>query len=167
MTDMEKQESYNFETNNDRFENHYAGFWIRFWAYLLDLLIISSIYSILGKPIVRALPFDGWSWLTTATVVYSIIFYLYFVLLTKLIGHTIGKMAFGLRVIRGDKKNLTWQDVIFREWIGRYISATLIILYVVIAFVPKKRGIHDLFAETYVIHEETVKLAKPNLVSTS
>ena len=43
----------------------------------------------------------------------------------------------------------------FREWIGRFISGTIIILYVVVGFLPKKQGIHDLFADTTVIHERS------------
>ena len=28
-----------------------AGFWTRFWAYLIDLIVISSLTSILVKPL--------------------------------------------------------------------------------------------------------------------
>ena len=32
-------------------EFHYAGFWMRFWAYLLDLAVVASLNSLLIKPI--------------------------------------------------------------------------------------------------------------------
>ena len=36
-------------------ELKYAGFWMRFWAYLLDLIVIGSINGIVVYPIFRAL----------------------------------------------------------------------------------------------------------------
>jgi uncharacterized RDD family membrane protein YckC len=48
---------------------------------------------------------------------------------------------------------LTWDTVLFREWIGRFISASIWILYAIVAFLPKKQGLHDLFADTAVVHE--------------
>ncbi len=34
---------------------HYAGFWMRFWAYLLDLIVVGSLDRLLVKPIFRFL----------------------------------------------------------------------------------------------------------------
>ncbi|MER2059482.1 MAG: RDD family protein, partial [Niallia sp.] len=51
------------------------------------------------------------------------------------------------------KERLTWDTILFREWIGRFISGSFIILYALVAFLPKKQGIHDLFADTTVIHD--------------
>lgn len=31
----------------------YAGFWMRFWAYLLDLLVVGSINRLIIHPIFR------------------------------------------------------------------------------------------------------------------
>ena len=133
----------------------YAGFWTRFWAYLLDLVVIGSINRMIINPVFRALDVplieDGiFSPMAIAT---AIVFYLYFVLMTKFFGQTLGKMVFGLKVVELDGKGLTWGTVIFREWIGRFISATIMILYVVVAFTNKKQGLHDLFADTTVIYE--------------
>lgn len=134
----------------------YSGFWMRFWAYLLDLIVIGSLYRILIYPAFRALDIsvDKSEIFSAASIVTAIVFYLYFILLTKFFGQTLGKMVFGLKVISLNEKPLTWQTVIFREWIGRYISKLLFIGYIIVAFLPKKQGIHDLFAETIVIHEK-------------
>ena len=35
---------------------------------------------------------------------------------------------------------LPGSTVLFREWIGRYISATIWILYAIVGFTPKNRG---------------------------
>lgn len=155
--------------NMATFSHHYAGFWIRFWAYLLDIVVIESIYSLIFRPTLRFLSFGDlhWSWISVEDLLHATLFYVYFVLFTKLLGKTIGKMAFGVKVIREDGTRLRWQDVLFREWIGRYISATLVIAYIVVAFIPKKKGLHDLFADTVVIHEETVTLVKAPPIATS
>ena len=137
-------------------EYRLAGFWMRFWAYLLDWLIITSINGILIYPIFRALdiPINDSSYLSAAVIATALTFYLYFVLMTKYLGQTLGKMAFGLRVVQTDGGKLTWGTILFREWIGRFISGTVMMLpYLVVAFHPKKKGIHDLFADTTVVHE--------------
>ena len=38
-------------------EYKYAGFWMRFWAYLLDIVVISSINRIIVYPIFRLFDF--------------------------------------------------------------------------------------------------------------
>ncbi|MBT2638470.1 RDD family protein [Bacillus sp. ISL-45] len=143
------------EPENHIYAGLYAGFWTRFWAYLLDLIVIGSVNRMIINPVFRALDLslieDGiFSPMAIAT---AVVFYLYFVLMTKFFGQTLGKMVFGLKVVELDGKGLTWGTVIFREWVGRFISATIMILYVVVAFTKKKQGLHDLFADTTVIYE--------------
>lgn len=134
----------------------YAGFWMRFWAYLLDLIVIGSLERILVKPLFRVLdiPLAEFNMFAPISIASAVIFYVYFVLMTKYIGQTLGKMVFGLKVVDLHQNNLTWGTVLFREWIGRFISATLIVGYIIVAFLPKKQGLHDLFTDTTVIHVE-------------
>ena len=138
-------------------EVKYAGFWMRFWAYLLDLLVIGSINGIVVYPIFRSLnlSLNDANMFAPVSIVTAIIFYAYFVLMTRFFGQTLGKMVFGLKVISLNDQSLSWGAIMFREWIGRFISGTIIILYVVVGFLPKKQGIHDLFADTTVIHERS------------
>jgi len=134
----------------------FAGFWIRFWAYLLDLIVIGSIKRIAVIPLADYFQWtDGF--FSLKTVLGAAVFYLYFVLMTKFFGQTLGKMAFGLKVVPLKGEKLDWLTVLFRELIGRYICSTLWVTYAVAAFTKKKQGIHDLFADTTVIHEEYVK----------
>ncbi|GAM13602.1 BH3197 unknown conserved protein [Mesobacillus selenatarsenatis SF-1] len=143
------------EPQNQIYAGLYAGFWTRFWAYLLDLIVIGSINRMIINPVFRALdvPLIEDGILSPMTIATAVVFYLYFVLMTKYFGQTLGKMVFGLKVVEMDGKGLTWGTVIFREWIGRFISATIIVLYLVVAFTKKKQGLHDLFADTTVIYE--------------
>lgn len=150
----------NVFNKGEQLDLRYGGFWMRFWAYLFDLIIIASINGILIKPLFRAigLPISASGIFTPINIAMAFIFYAYFVLMTKICGQTVGKMIFGLKVIPLKSEQLSWGTVIFREWIGRYISATLLFLYVVAAFTPKKQAIHDLIADTTVIHEQSQKV---------
>ncbi|WHY76459.1 RDD family protein [Neobacillus sp. WH10] len=134
----------------------YAGFWMRFWAYLLDLIVVGSIERILVNPLFRALDISlsEFNMFAPISIASAVIFYLYFVLMTKYFKQTLGKMVFGLKVVDLKNIELSWGTILFREWIGRFISATVIIGYIIVAFLPKKQGLHDIFTDTTVIHVE-------------
>ena len=125
----------------------YAGFWLRFWAYLIDTAVIRAITTIIGL---------------SHPSFHMVIFLLYFILLTKLNhGQTLGKMVLGVRVVAAHKENLDWLTVLFREGICRYIIETIpftIILYLVIAFTTKKQGLPDMISDTYVMKDELLSL---------
>lgn len=96
-----------------------AGFWVRFWAFLLDGFIVTAIGGILVNPIFYLM---DWSlsesvWYAPVSIITAILYYSYFVLMTKFFGQTLGKMVFGLRVISLKHEKLTWSDVLFRDWI--------------------------------------------------
>lgn len=176
---MEPEENRTLEQSNsqqvmmkrtDSFEHKPAGFWIRFWAYIVDMLILSSIGMLLIKPIFRllSLELNDSTWYAPITLITALLFYAYFVLMTKFLSQTVGKMIFGIKVISKDKKSLSWGTVLFREWIGRLISIIPLNLpYLAVAFTPKKQAIHDMIADTLVIHEavydktEKIEYIKP------
>lgn len=151
------EEHADYATTNVN-EIRYAGFWMRFWAYLVDLIIVSSVSGILLIPfkfIEDGFSMDVGFWTVTG-IIGSVIFYLYFLLMTKFFQQTLGKMIFGLKVIRHDTKPLRWSDLLIRELVGRFIHRVfgfLFILYACVAFTTEKQGIHDLFSDTRVIYE--------------
>lgn len=141
----------------------YAGFGSRFFAYIIDLLVIWGINSIITRPILRVLNMEEaklWIELFSASnILTSFIFFLYFILLTKFFQATLGKMILGLSVESLTGRPLTNGQIIFRELIGRYISMAILgIPYLVVAFTKRHQGIHDLFADTSVIKNKFKKL---------
>ncbi len=74
--------------------------------------------------------------------------------MTKFFGQTLGKMVFGLRVISLKHDQLTWSDVLFRDWIGRIINNIFMPLYILVVILPENQGLHDYFADTTVVHEK-------------
>jgi len=146
-------------------ESIYAGFWIRLWAYLLDLLIVGAVNGIFITPIFMFMDSNPTllSVFTIQGLLTAIMAYVYFAIMTRYLGQTLGKMVFGLRVVRADGGKLSWSDVFFREVVGRMIHRVLRItnlMYIVVGVHPEKAGVHDLFADTRVIRDTKIPADK-------
>ncbi|PKM66712.1 MAG: hypothetical protein CVU95_10580 [Firmicutes bacterium HGW-Firmicutes-2] len=135
----------------------YAGFWMRFFAYLLDLIIVGSIQRMMLFFLGEGLP------KTTLSV---ILFLAYFVLMTKLNqGQTLGKMVFGLRVICFKEEKLSWSTVLVRELFGRYVQKIIWPMYLLVVFTPYKQHVIDILADTSVVTENYIYLLLNNPTS--
>lgn len=141
------------------YERKPAGFWVRLWAYLIDLLVITALTSILVKPVFALIGLEtsGIPWYAPYAILSAFIFYGYFVLMTKFFRQTVGKMIMGIRVVSLKADDLSWMTLLFREWIGRFLSVTILPLYWIVGFTPLKQGIHDYIADTTVVHEESFR----------
>ena len=147
----------------------YAGFWMRFWALVIDVIIIGAVQGILfatlfggtilniigeamrGDPdpvslVSQALPMAilarfGSFVLTGAYYTYCWVTY----------GATPGKRALGLKVIDQAGGPLTWGQAIGR-YLGTILSAMIMgIGFLMAAFDDQKRTLHDRLAGTRVI----------------
>ncbi|WP_342505442.1 RDD family protein [Sporosarcina sp. FSL K6-2383] len=141
----------------EHFRAKYAGFWTRFWAYTIDLLVLYAISGILIKPIFRVVGIDinnpSFLLFSPYKVTALLLLLLYFALMTKLFGQTVGKMIMGIKVVAKNGAPLTWGAVLFREVFGRFISKMLVVPYLLVLFMPKKEALHDVFADTVVEFE--------------
>jgi len=149
---------------------HYGGFWIRFVARLIDGIILGVINAIVripfmlmfgagmglgfGRGLGRGLIFApamagvlGMSLLIGLAI--GVAYDVYFL---SAHGATPGKMALGLRVIRADGGPISPMLALarhFAEWISGII---FLIGYIMAAFDPEKRALHDRICETRVIY---------------
>jgi uncharacterized RDD family membrane protein YckC len=123
----------------------YAGFWIRFVAYIIDGLIMTAIAIVCIITIVGilALPF-------------LYLGYMPFMWWKR--GATFGQKAVGLRVVRAidggpiDGSMAFIRGLIFwLEVLGVYILIGLL-GFAWAAFEPRKRAWHDMAAGTVVVH---------------
>lgn len=169
----EKREHFN-EPEPIYFENEfgkdvyplelYAGFFRRFFAFLLDALIGGALGKIVIDTIFVIFRID--SSLVVYGLLKTLITLLYFTLSTYLNdGQTLGKMIFGLRVVSLDGNKLTLPQVLTREFFGRFIHTygILIVLYILTAFTERKQNLSDLLADTSVIDlskEKAYKIGK-------
>jgi len=131
-------------------EYRYAGFWIRFVASLLDGIVMMAfqflVYWIAGVDLL-----EPPALLNLALTIVSIAYY---VIMTVLLGQTLGKMAVGIRVIRKDGGPNGWGWILLRESIGKFVSALILMIgYIMAGFDSKKRALHDHMSKTYVVKE--------------
>lgn len=155
------------QTEDKRFFNDFpsyffAGFWIRLFAFLVDLLVIRAITQITIGSIYNLANLTATNQRFGLYNICALVIYLgYFVLMTKLNhGQTIGKMLFGIRVISFVEEELSWQTVLIRELCGRYVlqfNVFFYLGYLPIIFNKNKQQAADYFAETSVV---TINLIK-------
>ncbi len=133
----------------------YAGFWLRFWAHIIDtilivavidgpIFLIESFETWLRADIVNALLYLGWS---------IILPWLYYAVMESGAGATIGKQAFGLKVTDMDGNRLS-----FWRATGRYFAQTASRLtlgfgYIMIGFTEKRQAMHDMMAGCLVVKD--------------
>lgn len=144
---------------------HYAGFWIRVGAYLIDIIVLviamSLFQAITGIDMganysaqLNDALVEGGSSETSAVgqLLGLIIGIAYFAGLESSAWQaTVGKKALGLTVIDASGHRIS-----FLRAVGRYFAKILsgIILaigYIMVAFTEKKQGLHDMLASTLVV----------------
>lgn len=133
----------------------FSGFWVRLFAFLLDLICIAALTQIVRTFIGLFIEFSQMTTWSVYGICGLIVYYGYFILLTKYNhGQTIGKMIAGIRVISLTKPTLDWQTVLIREGCGRFLLSIPVIgylLYLPILFTGKKQQVADLFCDTSVV----------------
>ena len=123
----------------------YAGFWIRFAAWIIDTVIVW-----LGIGVLSALSRFGAFY--TASLPVLLLGPLYFVLLTGLRGQTLGKMAVGVRVAGRDGQAPGLGYAALREIVGKFVSGFVFLLgFFWIGWDGRKQGWHDKIAGTFVV----------------
>ena len=143
-------------------KNFYAGFWMRFVAYLIDMIVIYSIASLLNTfsfgLLNKQLDFPI---LGEESLSYVIVMFAYFIWMTYFFSQTLGKMIMKIKVEtnKGDKLGLI--DIVYRELVGRLLTIFLLYIpYLAVAFTNKKKGLHDYIADTVVVKEDFSKLRR-------
>ncbi len=137
----------------------YAGFWIRYFAQLVDILVWSLnffiplyLLSAFAASNVQAfIPGFLWFLLYSLFVAGFIKFFMHPWLISKL-GCGLGKFICGLEITNIDGSRLTYKNALFREFIAKIASNALLGYgYYQIFKTPQKQSWHDELAGTYVI----------------
>ena len=143
-------------------ENFYAGFWTRFVAYVIDMIVIYAVSSLLNTFSFGLLNkvFD-FPILGEESLSYVIVMFTYFIAMTYFFSQTLGKMIMKIKVETNKGDKLSFTDIIYRELVGRLLTIFLANLpYLAIAFTNKKKGLHDYIADTVVVKEDFSKLRR-------
>lgn len=152
----------------------FAGFWLRFVAYVIDYILIYVVQSFLFVPLLAMMGLSFASGMAdpsnmseaeaigmvgsmmamagTTFLLSSIIGILYWTLMeSSKYQATIGKMALGLRVTDVDGQNLDFVKALIRN-VCKIISGMILFIgYIMAGFTEKKQGLHDIIAGTLVV----------------
>ncbi len=153
-------------------DSNYAGFWMRFVAWLIDLIILGFVFSLVVTPILgiiglgaTAMDYESVSeddifaivsiFASTMGVVQlinAVLGWLYFALLESGPRQaTIGKMALGIKVTDVNGERIDFLKASLR-YVGKYISSLIFMIgYIMAAFTEKKQALHDIIASTLVV----------------
>lgn len=157
---------------NKESERVYAGFFVRLAAFIVDSLIVGAGLLVIKIPMWFAsfgtdnlLQKDFIFEYSVLDIVYYVLGVCYFALLTYYTGATLGKRLFHLRVISSEDRKPTFFEIAFRESVGRFLSHVIVFVgYIMVGADKKKRGLHDILSDTYVIYEHKVTLSVPTPV---
>ncbi len=152
----------------------YAGFWLRFVAYLIDSIILQIIGFIIAIPFVGTMIFSAFSiadsdsfdeetFLGIAGILGAIFMivilsallgWLYFALMESSKNQgTLGKMALGLKVTDMKGERISFGRATGR-YFGKIISGMLLMIgYILAGLTEKKQALHDMMASCLVIRK--------------
>ncbi|MBM5782448.1 MAG: RDD family protein [Pelagibacterales bacterium] len=145
----------------------YAGFWVRFFAGLLDLIFLLPIFIILvyyfGFDDFQAFQASGESFSYSSFSAseegksveiimdfLSVIYLSYFVAGKK--QATLGKRIMGIYVGNLNGEKLTWKKSLCRALACLLTSATLGLGFIIVIFTKEKIALHDFICKTRVFH---------------
>jgi uncharacterized RDD family membrane protein YckC len=136
---------------------NYAGFWIRFAAYIIDYIVFSifawSIMAIFGISAFLNPNNIDWSLLAGVYFVIIVAGVLYYVLMESSVTQgTLGKMAVGIKVGKENGERITPLNALGRL-LSKIPSALILYIgFIMAGFDAKKQALHDKIASTYVFY---------------
>lgn len=135
-----------------------AGFFVRLFAYVIDLLLVSvGIFVIKfssGFFAVTILTRNVFFNFSLADIIGFFLTSVYFVLLTYFNGQTVGKMILSIEVVKKEGDKLSVIDCIVREVFGRYLSSIIMYVgYLMIGPDKEKQSLADRICDTRVIYK--------------
>lgn len=152
----------------------FAGFWLRFVAYIIDWVIIYALQSFIFVPFFgllgisfasKARDFENMSDAeamgvigtmaavsTAAIFLSSVIAIFYWTLMeSSKYQATVGKLALGLKVTDMDGNSLDFVKALVRNFCKIFSGVIMGIGYIMAGFTEKKQGLHDIIANTLVV----------------
>lgn len=144
---------------------HYAGFWIRFVARMIDALLLIAVqasiaaifFGAFGAEFApRVLQRQAFGLRLSYQVLSYGIAFLYEVIFLHYKGATLGKLALGLRVVRSDGESLSWGVSIGRYFMYIVSGIILLIGYIMAGFDSEKRALHDRVCDTRVVYRRSL-----------
>ncbi|RUT47395.1 RDD family protein [Paenibacillus anaericanus] len=149
----------------------YAGFWKRFGAYFLDLIIIYlsvvcfisiwAVFELFLNSIGIEQDQKGSILGTLGVPIYLMIPWVYYAFFeSSKMKATIGKQAFKIEVCDLNFHKLSFWRASIRYW-SKLLSAIIFLFgFIMAGFTNKKQALHDLISSTLVINKDHSQLNK-------
>ncbi len=132
-------------------------FSLRCGAILIDYIILVAILAfstLVSRLLGGGARSAGTSSETVGLLLAIIVAVMDLAILPGLTGFTVGKWATGLRIRRSDGREMGIGRAFLRHFVGYPVSfLTLGIGFLIAAFTPSGRGLHDFIAGTIVVRE--------------
>lgn len=154
----------------------YAGFWLRFVAYIIDYIIVQILQSFVILPFLAILGFSiaaqGFDFnfdslseeeifalaaalissISTLILVTTAIQVLYYSIMeASKFQATLGKMALGLKVTDMNGQPIDFPKSLLRN-LAKIVSGMLMMIgYIIAGFTEKKQALHDMIAGALVV----------------
>jgi uncharacterized RDD family membrane protein YckC len=138
-----------------------APFALRCGAILVDYIILAAILAsstLISRLLGGGARSAGTSSETLAVFLVLVVAVLNLGVLAGLTGLTIGKWATGLRICRADGRDIGIGRAFLRHFVGYPISFFIFgIGFLMAAFIPGNRALHDWIADTVVVRDVGVR----------
>jgi uncharacterized RDD family membrane protein YckC len=148
----------------------YAGFWIRFIAYVIDSAVLGIVLTPVYIGLMVAMGVTSSlansqspdaavaSMMTILPIMVLLEFgaiWVYFAFMESSSKQgTLGKMVLGLKVVDTNYQRISLGRATGR-WAGKLISGMILAIgYIMAGFTERKQALHDMIAGTYVIHSK-------------
>lgn len=153
----------------DRMESRvYAGFFVRWVAFIIDSLVAFIAAGIIKIPFGLAAGAGLTALRSNFIFQYSFIDVIgyvgmaaYFILITYFTHTTLGKMLLNLEVVT-ERDEWTFLNILYRETVGRFLSGIMCIGYLAVLISSRHQGFHDMLCDTYVVYKNMQRVPAPD-----
>ena len=157
---------------------NYAGFWMRFVAFVIDNIIIGILRAFVIVPILATMGYGLSQEIPTdmenpdqimrfiamiaaiggvVTLVSTIIWVLYYTFMeSSNLQASVGKLALGLIVTDENGGKIDFSKALVRSLSKVISSMILCIGFIMVGFTDRKQGLHDIIAKTLVVKKGSI-----------
>lgn len=136
----------------------HAGFWRRLAAYLIDGLLVGTVQGTIAIAMHTIAPDDLRAQLNILPVSILLAWAYFSLMESSPAQATVGKIALGIYVTDRDGDPIDFRRASIRYWAKVISTFVLMLGWVMAAFTPGKRALHDYLAGTLVLRRATVPL---------
>lgn len=145
----------------------YVGFWWRVLAYIIDAVIMSTIFLVIGLIIGVSMfgtnidPATGAPQISAVAIIiqFAVPILYYGIMQGSPMQASVGKLAIGAVVTDMRGERMSWGKSFLREVCKIPSAIVLLIGFIMVAFTGRKQGLHDIMAGTLVLKRRIVRAA--------